>query len=127
MHRFMGTVVATTGTTVAVTAVDAGRTVGRVLCQPSATEPHVGEIVAMLVAEDHWGQQVGDLLLDALFDAVADRFELMVVHVPAANTAAAERYRRHGWWVEEHVPPRQPGLVRLVRVTPSRQQHPGTA
>ena len=60
--------------------------------------PDVAELVAMYVDPDHWREGVGNALMEAAFERLAELpYEEVVLWTFKENGRAIAFYERHGW------------------------------
>jgi ribosomal protein S18 acetylase RimI-like enzyme len=86
-------------------AVDEGGVVvGFVVAGPAEGDhaSPTGEVFAINVHPDHWGDGAGSLLLDAAVDSLQDEgFTEAVLWVHPENQRARRFYERHGWTCDD--------------------------
>jgi GNAT superfamily N-acetyltransferase len=78
-----------------------GRVVGFALLGPSRDLDGVGELYAIYVRKEAWGQGAGPALMDAAIDWLDGRWEEAVLWVAEENPRARRFYERYGWIAEE--------------------------
>jgi len=94
-------------------ALDGSSTIGYCLCYiqnrpPIFTESQVGVLSDLAVGEEHRGSGAGGALLKAAIVWLQDNgIKRVELRTSAMNDPAIDFYRRHGFWVYDHMMTRE--------------------